>query len=130
MTRSLGLCPKMGLEVSALSMILALGLLNRYIYSKEDEIHVDANGDDSKLWYFNAPKKFLGNFIHAYGESLNLLWAPKVVIFLKPTSIKEAIFLSLFWTVQLVTKDLVCGSLSIWDLISHSMVKRRNTVYH
>jgi|EP00945_MAST-04E_sp_MAST-4E-sp1_P000782 hypothetical protein len=46
------------------------GLLNRYIYSKEDEIHVDANGDDSKLWYFNAPNKFLGNFIHAYGGRL------------------------------------------------------------
>ena len=47
------------------------GLLNHYIYSKEDEIHVDAAGDDSKLWYFNSPSKFLGNFIHAYGGSLD-----------------------------------------------------------
>ena len=47
------------------------GILNQYIYSKEDEINVDANGDDSKLWYFVAPQKFLGNFIHAYGGTLD-----------------------------------------------------------
>ena len=35
------------------------GLLNHYVFSKDDEINVNSAGDDMKLWYFVAPPAFL-----------------------------------------------------------------------
>ena len=35
------------------------GLLNHYVFSKDDEINVNSAGDDSMLWYFVAPPAFL-----------------------------------------------------------------------
>jgi hypothetical protein len=35
------------------------GLLNHYVFSKDDEINVNSAGDDTKLWYFVAPPAFL-----------------------------------------------------------------------
>ena len=45
--------------------------LNYFIYSMEDEQNIDANGNDRNVWYFEAPAKFLGNMVHAYGGSLD-----------------------------------------------------------
>lgn len=35
------------------------GLLNHYVFSRDDEINVNSAGDDTKLWYFVAPPAFL-----------------------------------------------------------------------
>lgn len=38
------------------------GLLNHYITSKDDEINISpSSGDDTRLWYFVAPSKFLAS---------------------------------------------------------------------
>lgn len=45
-------------------------LLNRYIFGVEDKINVKGAGSDASdasLWYFQAPKSFLGNWGIAYG---------------------------------------------------------------
>ncbi len=45
--------------------------LNHYILATDDKINVQRpGGEDSSLWYFNAPSKFLGNQGIAYGGSL------------------------------------------------------------
>ena len=53
------------------------GLLNHYIYSRDDEINVDpSTGKDTRLWYFVAPSKFLASALTnptnmlAFGGSL------------------------------------------------------------
>lgn len=45
-------------------------LLNHYVYGTDDKINVKGSGSDSSLWYFKAPKSFLGNWGISYGGSL------------------------------------------------------------
>merc|ERR1712232_1460704 len=48
------------------------GMLNYFIYSTDDELDIDSfAGDDSTLWYFNAPLKYLGFQAFAYGGTLD-----------------------------------------------------------
>ncbi|KAL3672320.1 hypothetical protein V7S43_003009 [Phytophthora oleae] len=48
--------------------------LSYYIYGLDAVIHRrDDTGDDSMLWYFSAPPKFLGNHWSAYGGSLDFV---------------------------------------------------------
>ncbi|KAG7382045.1 hypothetical protein PHYPSEUDO_005354 [Phytophthora pseudosyringae] len=48
--------------------------LSYYIYGLDAAIHRrDDTGDDSMLWYFTAPPKFLGNHWSAYGGSLDFV---------------------------------------------------------
>ncbi|KAH7470741.1 hypothetical protein PRIC2_001237 [Phytophthora ramorum] len=48
--------------------------LSYYIYGLDAVIHRrDDTGDDSMLWYFTAPAKFLGNHWSAYGGSLDFV---------------------------------------------------------
>jgi len=45
--------------------------LNHYILSSDDKIDVQAaNADDTSLWYFNSPTKFLGDMGIAYNGAL------------------------------------------------------------
>lgn len=45
---------------------------NYYIYAKDDIINHSKFGDqDKSLWYFNAPAKFLGNKVAAYGGHIS-----------------------------------------------------------
>lgn len=46
------------------------GLLSYYIYAVDAVIHPTETGDDSMLWHFSAPEKFLGNMWAAYGGKL------------------------------------------------------------
>ncbi len=50
------------------------GLLNRYVLATDAEVHVAAgeSGGDLTRFYFEAPSKFLGNQVGAYGGSLHL----------------------------------------------------------
>lgn len=49
-------------------------LLSYYIYGLDAVIRRQADtGDDSMLWYFSAPTKFLGNQWAAYGGSLDFV---------------------------------------------------------
>jgi hypothetical protein len=52
---------------------LSRGSLSYYIYGIDSLIHRKETGDDSSLWYFKAPAKFLGNHWAAYGGSLNFI---------------------------------------------------------
>ncbi|GMF21549.1 unnamed protein product [Phytophthora fragariaefolia] len=48
--------------------------LSYYIYGLDAVIHRrDDTGDDTRLWYFTAPPKFLGNQWAAYGGSLDFV---------------------------------------------------------
>jgi len=38
----------------------SMGIMNRYIYSKDDSINVDEDGNDQDLWRFSLPDKFTG----------------------------------------------------------------------
>jgi hypothetical protein len=47
-------------------------LFNYYIYAKDDIINHSKFGEqDKSLWYFNAPAKFLGNRVAAYGGHIS-----------------------------------------------------------
>jgi len=47
-------------------------LFNYYIYAKDDIINHSKFGEqDKSLWYFNAPAKFLGNKVAAYGGHIS-----------------------------------------------------------
>lgn len=49
-------------------------LMSYYIYGTDAVIHRRSDtGDDSMLWYFSAPDKFLGNQWAAYGGSLDFV---------------------------------------------------------
>lgn len=50
-------------------------LLRYFVFSVEDEMNIDANGNDRNLWYFQAPAKFHGFRVHAYGGSLDFTLA-------------------------------------------------------
>nr|CCA23667.1 conserved hypothetical protein [Albugo laibachii Nc14]CCA25328.1 conserved hypothetical protein [Albugo laibachii Nc14] len=49
------------------------GLLSYYIYAVDAVIHPTETGDDSMLWHFSAPQKFLGNMWAAYGGKLSFV---------------------------------------------------------
>lgn len=50
------------------------GLLNHYIYGTDDTIHTHLTaGDDTSLWYFQAPSSFLGHHGIAYGGSFDFV---------------------------------------------------------
>ena len=47
-------------------------LFNYYIYAKDDIVNHSKFGEqDKSLWYFNAPAKFLGNKVAAYGGHIS-----------------------------------------------------------
>ena len=48
-------------------------LLSNYIISSDNLINLNNNKIDINLWYFLAPKKFLGNFGIAYGGYLSFV---------------------------------------------------------
>ena len=45
------------------------GIMNRYVYSKDDSINVDESGNDQDLWRFKLPEKFTGWHGIVYGGS-------------------------------------------------------------
>lgn len=45
-------------------------LLNHYIYGTDDKINVKGSASDAFLWYFEAPKIFMGNWGISYGGSI------------------------------------------------------------
>mmetsp|Transcript_33434 Transcript_33434/g.48406 ORF Transcript_33434/g.48406 Transcript_33434/m.48406 type:complete len:391 (-) Transcript_33434:55-1227(-) len=50
-------------------------LMNHYIYAYDDLLNVDKNGDDTDLWYFEAPAKFNGWQAMAYNGYIDFTLA-------------------------------------------------------
>mmetsp|Transcript_34772 Transcript_34772/g.41937 ORF Transcript_34772/g.41937 Transcript_34772/m.41937 type:complete len:363 (-) Transcript_34772:57-1145(-) len=38
----------------------SMGMMSHYIFSSDDSRHINSDGDDIDLWYFEAPEKFTG----------------------------------------------------------------------